>query len=508
MKIGEIDTDNYNAANLYKQMATKREPFLQRAREAAELTLPRLFPPEGTDSNTQYANPYQSLGARGVNNLANKIILSLFPPATAFFKLSVPQEDLEAAGKGEGDMKEAVYGIETAVVDDMEKSSLRPKLVDGLKQGIIGGCFVLYIPDDDNPRVFSLETFGVKRDSLGNVQRLVIKETLSYSALSKEKQDLLKIQEEAILNGEKELDLYTVIIRESKDQFVVWQEINGLALDSTAGQYSEDDLPYKFIPLVEGGEDYGRAYVEDFIGDIKSLEGLRKALLESAAESAKIIYLVKPNSTLNLKKLQGANSGDCLVGNEGDVTLLQSNKRLDMEITQREAQELKMELSTAFLLDSAVRRNAERVTAEEIRKVSQELEVAFGGVYSTLANTLQRPIVKLYMKRQEKKGRINEAIKKGLDLEITTGAAALGRGTNYQTIMTFVETLKSVIPEDQLGSTLDIPELVKRVAYSLDINTGSLVKTSEQQALESDEAQTNEIVQNVAPAIAQEVIKE
>ena len=43
-------------------------------------------------------------------------------------------------------------------------------------------------------------------------------------------------------------------------------------------------------------EDYGRSYVEEFLGDLKSLEGLSQSLLESSAASAIVVFMVRPNA--------------------------------------------------------------------------------------------------------------------------------------------------------------------------------------------------------------------
>jgi len=53
-------------------------------------------------------------------------------------------------------------------------------------------------------------------------------------------------------------------------------------------------------------------------------------------------------------------------------------------------QGLERELAQAFLLNSSAVRDAERVTAEEIRFIAMELESAFGGLYSRLALEWQR----------------------------------------------------------------------------------------------------------------------
>ena len=274
------------------------------------------------------------------------------------------------------------------------------------------------------------------------------------------------------------------------------------------GTYKKDNLPYVFVPFVDNGEDYGRSYVEDFIGDLQSYEGLRQSLLEGAAESARIVYLLKPGSTLSAKKLQNARSGDVLQGNLDDVGTLQADKRLDMSVTQKEADTLRSELSITFLLDSAVRRNAERVTAEEIRQVSQELEVALGGIYSTLSVTLQTPLVKLYMNRLIEQKKLNPVLKNSLELEITTGSSALGRGTDFQTLTTFITTLTGMAQQAQaVGNFINMEELIKRLAYSLDINTATLVTTQEDRAAAAQAEQEAAIQQEAAPKVIEQQVK-
>ena len=39
----------------------------------------------------QYPTPYQSVGSRGVTNLASKLMLALFPPQAPFFRLDVDE---------------------------------------------------------------------------------------------------------------------------------------------------------------------------------------------------------------------------------------------------------------------------------------------------------------------------------------------------------------------------------------------------------------------------------
>ena len=495
-----------SAKKRYDKLASNRKNYLTRAEDAAELTIPQLYTGtyDGSNEGNSYGNPYQSLGARGVNNLANKIILSLFPPATAFFKMSISPLTLQKMGKGEGQVNQALQVLEKSIVNEMEISQLRSTLVDSIKQCIVGGSVILHVPIDEDPKVFSLENFVIKRSKSKRILEIIIKENLMFSELDKDSKmqlELTGMLKDEHREDKKELCVYTVIKRNREGMYDIHQDILDNVMDGTKGSYKEDELPYIFVPFVDRGESFGRSYIEDFIGDLNSYEGLRKSVLEAAAESARIIYLVKPNATLTAKKLQSANSGDVLMGNPDDVGVLQADKRLDLQIAQTEMEVLRRDLGTLFLLDSSVTRNAERVTAEEIRRVSQELEVSLGGIYSTLANVLQSPLVSLYLNRLKKKGLINDALKDSIELEVTTGSAALGRGTEFNSITAFLQTAQGVLG-DQFSTYVKMPELIARVANSLDIGTAELIKTEGEIQAEQQAAQEAQLQQQaVSPAI-------
>jgi len=496
-----IDITKVSARAEYNRMDSKRRPFVTRAEDASKLTLPQLYPTTEETSTTTYPTPYQSLGARGVNNLANKIILSLFPPATAFFKLGLNPLAAEQSKVSEGDMQNAMYKIEKGIVNEMETSQLRAVLVDVIKQGIVGGSSVLYIPEEGKPKFFNLKQFGVKRSKAGKVIKMVLKEQVNFLELDPETQSQITEATEKERDGTNDMDLYTLIMLGEGGMYEVVQEIKGVQISGTQASYKSKELPYIFIPFVDRGEDFGRSYVEDYIGDLQSYEGLRQSILEAAAESARLVYLVKPNAIITPRKLEKAKSGDVILGNPDDVSTLQADKRLDVGMAQQESEILRTDLATIFLLDSAVRRNAERVTAEEIRRVSQELEVALGGIYSTLANVLQEPLVRLYLKRLVRKGYIKDILKEAVDLEITTGSAALGRGTEFRAIQSFMQTATELLGPEA-GKYLNISEALSRIAYSLDVNTGDLVKSDEQLQAEQQQAQAEQMQQNaVAPTI-------
>lgn len=82
---------NLTARARYSKLETIRQPYLDRARDSAEFTIPSLMVRDGYGSSTKLYTPYQGIGARGLNNLASKLLLALLPPNQPFFRLSLDE---------------------------------------------------------------------------------------------------------------------------------------------------------------------------------------------------------------------------------------------------------------------------------------------------------------------------------------------------------------------------------------------------------------------------------
>ena len=77
------------AKSRFEKLNGARSEVLERARDAADLTIPSLMPASGHSESSRLPQPYQSLGARGVNNLASKLALALLPAGNPFFRMTV-----------------------------------------------------------------------------------------------------------------------------------------------------------------------------------------------------------------------------------------------------------------------------------------------------------------------------------------------------------------------------------------------------------------------------------
>lgn len=489
----------------YSRYESFRSPYLQRARDAALLTIPTLVPPIGKNMGAKYPTPYQALGARGVNNLASKLLLALLPPNASFFRLSIDDFELEKLTKKRGmrgKIEEAFGQIERSVMTQVETSAIRVKVFEALKQLIVAGNVLCYVNEDGSMRVFPLSRYVVKRDPMGNIIEIITKEDLSPLAIPPDVRSACGIDPESE-NPDDHIPLYTYVYREEDGKkFSIYQELNGKVVPNSEGFYPIDECPWLALRFVAvENEDYGRGYIEEYIGDLQALEGLSKSMLEAAAAAAKVLFFIKPNATTNKKKVTEAPNGAVIEGNLDDIGVLQLEKYADFRVAFEQSQELTKRLSFAFMLNSSVQRNGERVTAEEIRYMAGELEDAIGGIYSILSQEFQLPLVKVLMKQMAQKGKLPQLPKDLVKPMVTTGLEALGRGHDLTKLNQLIQQIAPLGPE-VLQRYMNIDDYITRVGTSLGIDTKGLVKTQEEIQAEMQQQQMMQMAQSTAPHVA------
>lgn len=493
----------------YARYEAIRFPFLDRARQCSELTIPTLIPPAAHSASTKYYTPWQGIGARGVNNLAAKLLLSLLPPNSPFFRLVVDEFTLDKLAQDPAARSAVDAGlakIERSVQAEIEGSGSRAPIFEALKHLIVGGNVLLYLPKEGGVRVFPLSQYVVKRDPYGDVLEIITKETVSEASLPPdvyEWRDSIDLDIESEKEGSKEdvnedieetVDIYTRLYR-YKSYVHICQEIDGKVIPGSEGKYPVEKSPMIALRWTRiDNEDYGRGYVEEYIGDLISLEGLSKAIVEASAAASKIVFLVNPNGVTRAKDISKAESGDFVIGNSQDVAVLQAEKFADMRIAFETTKTITDRLAYAFLMNTSIQRNAERVTAEEIRFMAGELEDALGGVYSILSQEFQLPFVNRVMDRLTKAKKL-PALPKGIvKPAIVTGLEALGRGHDLNKYNIFMKAISPLGPE-ALQRFLNPSDYIARVATAIGIDPLGLVKTEAQLAEEMQQQQQMEQMQ-------------
>lgn len=474
----ELDQEFETAQNLYTQLENQRWSFLDRGRDAAELTIPYVLPPDGHTHASKYYTPYQGIGARGVNNLSSKLLLALLPPNAPFFRLTIDRYELQKEGLGDDfrtELEAALSEVEHAVMQEVEMEAFRVGVFEALRLLLITGNALLYLPEEGGYRVFRPDRYVVKRDPMGNVTHIATKETVSPMMLPE------SVRNEVYKDSKEDTcDLYTAVCRRD-DKYIVYQDVKGMNIEESYGEYPLDKSPWLPLRYTRiDGESYGRGFVEEYIGDLKSLEMLTKSIVEGSAAAAKVLFMVNPNGTTRAKTLAEAPNGAIVQGSDSDVSVLQLEKFNDFRVAQTTMAGIQDRLSHAFLLNSSVVRDAERVTAEEIRMLSQELEAALGGLYSILSQEFQLPLVERLMTRMSKNDRLPKIPKDVVKPTIITGVEALGRGNDLNRLDMFLGGANQVVGPEAVSQYVNIGDYFKRRATALGIDTEGLIKTEEE----------------------------
>ena len=287
--------------------------------------------------------------------------------------------------------------------------------------------------------------------------------------------------------GEDEAAVYTWA--KLKDGQWRWrQEVDGEILEETQGKSPKTTSPW--LPLrfnVVDGEDYGRGRIEEYLGDLKSLEGLMQAMVEGSAAAAKVVFLVSPSATVKPSTLAKAGNGAILQGRADDVTVVQAQKSADFSTAMNMVTQLTQRLSEAFLILTV--RESERTTAEEVRATQQELNEQLGGIYGNLTTELLRPYLQRKLFVLQRSGVLPKLPKGIVFPTVIAGIEGIGRGQDRESLMMFLQTVSQALGPEAMMKFVNPEEAIKRLAAAQGIDTIQLVKTAEERQQEEQQTQ-------------------
>ena len=482
------------ARERYNQLVTDRRQFLDKAVDCSELTLPYLIQDDTTSKPTHETLniPWQSVGSKCVVGLAAKLMLALLPPQGSFFKLQVREdklgEDLPPDAKSELEL--SLSKMERMVMDYIAASSDRVVVHQALKHLIVGGNALLFM-GKDGIKNYPLNRYVVNRDGNGNVLEIVTKELINRDVLG---YDLLKKEPKTVVdksngNHTDDVEVYTCV-KLDNGRWVWYQEVEDMIIPGSRSTAPKNASPWLVLTFNSvDGEQYGSGRVEEFLGDLKSLEGLSQALVEGAAAASKVIFLVSPSSTTKPATIAKAGNGAIVQGRAEDVQVVQVGKTADFSTAAQMAQTIERRLLEAFLVMNV--RNAERVTAEEVRLTQLELEQQLGGIFSLLTTSFLIPYLDRTLLVLQRTNELPKLPKDIIRPAIVAGVNALGRGQDREALTMFVQTIAGTLGPESLMKFINPLEAIKRLAAAQGIDVLNLVKTPEELQANKQEQMQN-----------------
>lgn len=500
-----ITQHGLSARARWSQLESERTNFYDRCREYSRLTLPRLIVEEGyTQETVQLNQDWQSTGAIAVNYLVNVLAMNLFNPRAPFFKLepsSAAKRQLEAIGITESDLRQTLSIGEQDALRVLEKSNARVRLFDVLRHLVVTGNALMWLGktklkgsgNKPHVRVYGMDKYVVKRSVDGDVLEIVVRHPTTFMQLDEEIRNALPRK----YQDQQKVTKYEWIKLDSSGDYVqtTWIE-DELLPKKFGGSWPQRKCPWHVLAWkLSSGADYGTGHVEDYASALTALSELSRSLVEGALQSAEFRWLVAPGSVTSIEDVMDSQSGDFISGNQGDITVLQPENAPALQIIQANMAMYEAQINRGFLMNTV--RDAERVTAEEIRRNAMELEKGLGGVYSQIAESLQLPIAFWLIEM------LDGIQIEGKDLEpvIITGIDALSRNSEVENIkLAIAEAVQVTTLPPQVLQLMRVDQILKDIGAGRGVDLSKYMKSPEQiEALQNAQYEQQLAMANLPP---------
>ena len=489
------------AAKMWQEY--RDEGVIRKCEQFATFTIPSLMvdPLQKTPQTVQH--DFQSVGALLTNNLASKLVSSLFPNGVPFFK-NMPSKSLLAAAIkqqiDEQQLNSMLAKLDREATERLFVNAAQSKLTRLIKLLIVTGNALMYRdPNTAKVVVWNIRSFVVRRTVTGEFRHVVLKQCMRFDELP----EVVRADYEAKQPGHHKpdtmIDYFTVLEKKPgsvNPRVVVWNEIGGIRVGPESS-YPEHLSPWVVTTWNLGdGEHYGRGLAEDFTGDFAKVSLVSEQLGLYELEALSLLNLVDEAAGGVIDEYQESDTGDYVRGKTAAITSYERGDYNKIAAVRESIGEVVQRLSAAFMYTGNTRQ-AERVTAEEIRAVAKEAESTLGGVYSLLAETLQTPLAYLCM------ADVSEEVMQGVVSKmykptILTGIPALSRAVAIQNLLAATQEAAAVVPAlIQLDTRIDQAKLMDLFYNSRSIDTTLIFKSPEQMAEEAE-------VKAQAAAVAQE----
>lgn len=482
----------HTAESEWQNLNSKRSGLLDRAERLSEITIPSVCPDDQYDSGRDsLTNGVTSLGAQCTTHLTNKLMLAMFPASNPFFRLAMSESDAQQFIAE----NELTMDLLTEVLSQGERDALLQLEMSGGREGLyeamthlpIVGNVLMDARSKDKLEFIPLKEYVVRRARNADVLTVIIKQELAHCELSEDVLDHIDPRREG--DPDHVRQLYTWC-RRVRGKYRITMHVDQIELPygKFGSTYALDDCPLHpltwRLPL---GQHYGVGRVEDYFADFGTHEVISESLSDGAIMASQFRWLQNPTGITRPEDFQNSKNGDVIPGAANDLQLIFANVGQQLNTVLAISNTFQQRLGQGFLLNSSVTRQAERVTAEEIRLQAMELESSLGGVYSRIARDIQIPLAKWLMR----KANLNI---KGTKLRpvVITGLDALSRNADLERLMNFlanVTQLDQIQPETRMK--LQESNIIADIAAGLGVSKKRYVASDDeiQQRMQQMQAQ-------------------
>jgi hypothetical protein len=507
MEAGTKSPLGTTAADYYSKQKAGRSGSIDLAERLAKITIPSVFPPENWQAGDKLARTNQSVNAAAINSLSSKLMLGAFPPGLPMAKLTPVEHKMKEEIRQDPELySQVVYALSRKEEQHrarLETTKVRSAYTRSCKLGLVtGNCLIKWV-DLDSPTVHNMHQYIVSRSANGDPHTVILEEEIDFAVADEDLQEAAKLHRSSSglvekPDNEDPITIYhvQVLVNEDEDgdkkEWHYWQELEGGHKVEGSESFSPRDVPpmYPDWMTPEYGSDWGLPYCSDYEGDLMTIENFGAALLDGGAISAFMLTLVDPEGTTRLQDVQNARNLDVIPGRERDLGAYQPTKGADLSVTANEFEKAQIRIGKAFLSAASIQRSGERVTAEEWRTLTAELEQAMGGMYSDIAQTKQRWFVLRFIHMHEMEDKSIGTLPEGLvNVGVVTGTDSIGQTSEVTRLMSFADKAVRVLGPQVLAQHVNPGDFLKRLAAGESVRIDGLIKDAKQMSQEQEQQQ-------------------
>ena len=418
--------------------------MLDKVQRLAEITIPTVYTDDSYNSaQDQLTNGSTSMGAQCVTNIVNKLVMAMFPSTRPFYKLATTEAEMQNLVAQLGIDAETLTDILSQGERDssleLEKVGGRDTLYEVVTHLVVAGNILMDLSDKEVISAHPLRDYCVRRDAKGQPISIIIKECLYNDELEQDVRQYLPPY-----TPDHQHEVYTWIhlmpSNRKKMRMTKWVDAIQLPYNMYGGTWDREDCPYRPLTWrLPVKQHYGIGRVEEYFNDFGTYEVLGDAMSDGAILASQFRWLQNPGGLTRPEDFATSKNGDVIPGLANDLQLVAANIGQQLSTVMQIAEVYSRRVGIGFLLNSAVTRQAERVTAEELRLQAIELESSLGGVYSRLSKDIQQPLARWLLKR------IDLTIK-GTKITpvVVTGLDALSRNADLERTLLFVQDVTNL----------------------------------------------------------------
>ena len=447
-------TEDFTVAARFNHLDSARETKLERSRYMASLTLPTLLPPNGITNASEMPKPYSSVAARGVTNMASRMLSALIPlNDLPFFKFDLA-DGTEPGAEAFGYME----SLASQVYSKLTSNNMRESIFMALQHLIVTGDVLIVMDDDYSFRIYRLDQYVLRRDIDGSIVEIIYldwkpKDANDSAFEAYDNQFFPSSWNAMSAMPDYEAYFNRVVWNDKEGTWDFWSEdAEGNKIDS--GTFvASPFMALRWMGVT--GEDYGRSHCEEILGDMETLEAYTKSMIDGMTAASTFWVAVDPSGITELDDLAESPNGAFVGARQQDVFTVSPAQTISPQLSacQTAVEQMRREVGNAFLLGSAGVRSAERVTATEVRMMGMEIENVLGGAFSSIARAMLQPIIRRTITLMIKDGMIDDRLAAELtedgqlSVNVVTGLQALSRDADLTKLMQMGEMVRNLPPE-------------------------------------------------------------